>query len=125
MYPLAKSLATSFEVNEVDFSSVFNALLEDNNTDLLVAELNQQLIGYVFILHHSAFYANGVIGWVEELFVLEEYRGRHIGKRLMEEAENLSKERGAKLVALATRRAAEFYKALGYSESATYFKKNF
>jgi len=30
---------------------------------------------------------------------------------------------GAKLVALATRRAAEFYRALGYTESAVYFRK--
>lgn len=32
-------------------------------------------------------------------------------------------ERGSKLVALATRRASDFYKAVGYDESATYFKK--
>ncbi|MBU9675150.1 GNAT family N-acetyltransferase [Planococcus sp. CP5-4] len=125
LYPLAKSLATSFEVNSGDFSCVFNALLKDANTDLLVAEKEQEIIGYVFVLHHPAFYANGIISWVEELFVLEEYRGHGIGKSLMEEAEKKSKARGAKLMALATRRADKFYKAIGYSESATYFKKNF
>ena len=31
--------------------------------------------------------------------------------------------RGSRLVALATRRAARFYAALGYEESATYFRK--
>jgi hypothetical protein len=30
---------------------------------------------------------------------------------------------GCVLVALATRRAAPFYRALGYEESATYFRK--
>lgn len=125
VYPLAKSLATSFEVKEADFSSVFKSVVEDPNADLLVAEKDQKLIGYVFVLHHPAFYANGVISWVEELFVLEEYRGQSIGKHLMEEAEKQSKARGAKLMALATRRAEKFYKAIGYSESATYFKKNF
>ncbi|QHJ71316.1 GNAT family N-acetyltransferase [Planococcus halotolerans] len=125
VYPLAKSLATSFEVNEADFSSVFKSIVEDPNADMLVAEKDQQLIGYVFVLHHPAFYANGIISWVEELFVLEEYRGQSIGKHLMEEAEKQSKARGAKLIALATRRADQFYKAIGYSESATYFKKNF
>lgn len=125
VYPLAKSLATSFEVNERDFCSVFNSLVEAPNADLLVAEDKQRLIGYVFVLHHPAFYANGTISWVEELFVEEEYRGQNIGKRLMEEAEKRSKARGAKLMALATRRADQFYKAIGYSESATYFKKNF
>ena len=37
--------------------------------------------------------------------------------------EKWSAGRGAKLVALATRRAAEFYRAMGYEESATYFRK--
>ena len=32
-------------------------------------------------------------------------------------------EEVAKLVALATRRAAEFYRSVGYEESATYFRK--
>ena len=31
--------------------------------------------------------------------------------------------RGCQLVALATRRAAAFYRALGYQESAVYFRK--
>lgn len=30
---------------------------------------------------------------------------------------------GCALIALATRRAAPFYRALGYEESATYFRK--
>lgn len=32
-------------------------------------------------------------------------------------------DRGCRLVALATRRAAPFYRALGYQESAAYFRK--
>ncbi|BBH20130.1 hypothetical protein Back11_14750 [Paenibacillus baekrokdamisoli] len=46
-----------------------------------------------------------------------------IGKKLMELVEGRALERGSKLVALATRRASEFYKSIGYDESATYFKK--
>jgi len=34
-----------------------------------------------------------------------------------------AKARGAKMVALATRRASSFYLELGYEESATYFRK--
>ena len=125
LYVLATALATSFDVNEVDFSNVFKSLIDDENVDLIVAEKEQKLIGYVFVLHHPAFYANGIISWVEELFVLEEFRKKNIGKHLMAEVEKLSKERGSKLVALATRRADKFYKSIGYSESATYFKKTF
>jgi hypothetical protein len=41
----------------------------------------------------------------------------------MELIEGKALERGSKLVALATRRASDFYKAIGYEESASYFKK--
>ncbi|RCW40326.1 hypothetical protein DFP97_1363 [Paenibacillus prosopidis] len=37
--------------------------------------------------------------------------------------EEKAAERGSKLIALATRRAGDFYKAIGYDESAIYFKK--
>ena len=37
--------------------------------------------------------------------------------------EEWAASRGVKLVALATRRAAEFYRVLGYTDSAAYFRK--
>ncbi len=37
--------------------------------------------------------------------------------------ENWAQDGNCKIVALATRRAEDFYKALNYEESATYFKK--
>jgi predicted acetyltransferase len=122
---LAAKLATSFNLNSVDFANVFDSIINDKKIDLIVAEKEQELIGYVLVLHHPAFYANGVISWVEELFVLEQYRGNGLGRSIMSEVERLSKERGSKLVALATRRADKFYKSIGYDESATYFKKTF
>ena len=41
----------------------------------------------------------------------------------MEHFEDWSRRRGSELIALATRRAAPFYKGIGYKESATYFRK--
>jgi len=41
----------------------------------------------------------------------------------MQKIESISKEKGSKLIALATRRAANFYKKNGYEESAAYFRK--
>lgn len=122
LFALAANLATSFRLNRSDFSRTYLDVLK-GNADLLIAEKESRIIGYVLAFHHSTFYANGVVSWVEELFVLAEYRGMKIGKKLMELAEGKALERGSKLVALATRRASDFYKAIGYDESATYFKK--
>jgi hypothetical protein len=42
---------------------------------------------------------------------------------LMSAFEQWAAAQGCALIALATRRAAPFYRALGYEESATYFRK--
>jgi GNAT superfamily N-acetyltransferase len=116
-------LATSFELDKHDYSRTFRSILNDSNVDLIIAEIDSSIIGYVLAFHHPTFYANGIVSWVEEIFVLEEYRGNNIGKQLMEEIETRALERGSRLIALATRRASEFYNAIGYAESATYYKK--
>jgi GNAT superfamily N-acetyltransferase len=123
VFNLAESLATSYKLNRNDFSKVYAALLKNAFTDVIVAKIESRLVGYVLAFHHPTFYANGLVSWVEELFVLEEFRGKNIGKRLMEIIEEKCIQRDSKLVALATRRASGFYKAIGYEESAAYFKK--
>ncbi len=81
------------------------------------------MVGYVLGYSHFAFYANGRLGWVEELFVNEAFRRHNIGNSLMREFESWCRERQCQLVALATRRASQFYRSIGYDESATYFRK--
>ncbi|MFD0676040.1 MULTISPECIES: GNAT family N-acetyltransferase [unclassified Paenibacillus] len=123
MFVIANKLATSFVVNENDFKKIYSSLLEDGNVDIYVADIESKLIGYVLAFHHNTFYANGLVTWVEELYVEEEYRGIKIGKALMQLIENAGKKRNTKLIALATRRASNFYEAIGYEKSATYYKK--
>ncbi|XEC94323.1 GNAT family N-acetyltransferase [Paenibacillus tarimensis] len=123
VFKLAASLATSYKLNKGDFSRIYHDILSNPNADILIAEKDSNIIGYVLVFHHSTFYANGEVSWVEELFVLDEYRGMKIGKQLMELCERKAIERGSKMVALATRRAGDFYNAIGYEESAVYFKK--
>ena len=60
---------------------------------------------------------------MEEILVRPEYRGRGAGRALMSAFEQHAADQGCALVALATRRAAAFYRALGYQESASYFRK--
>lgn len=123
VFMLAKSLATSYNVNKKEFSEIYSDTRNNVNADILIAECNTEIIGYVLAFHHPAFYANGIISWVEEIFVTEPYRRMRVGQKLMEMVEKRAGERGSKLVALATRRAGDFYKSIGYAESAQYFKK--
>ncbi|KAA1026504.1 GNAT family N-acetyltransferase [Pseudonocardia sp. EV170527-09] len=67
--------------------------------------------------------ANGSVAAVEEIAVAQELRRQHIGAMLMTEFEHRSLDMGARVVSLATRRAADFYSSIGYDESAVYYRK--
>jgi ribosomal protein S18 acetylase RimI-like enzyme len=120
---LARDFATSFVVDSTAFSESFSTLLADPHACLLVAEQAGQVVGYLLGFEHLSFYANGPVAWVEEITVSTYHRRRGIGRLLMQGFEGWAATRGARLVALATRRAASFYQALGYEELASYFRK--
>src|SRR5207245_2493223 len=80
-------------------------------------------VGYLLGFEHLTFYANGRVGWVEEVLVRGDHRGQGAGRALMSAVEEWARGRDCALVALATRRAAPFYRALGYQDSATYLRK--
>lgn len=124
---LAQAFTVSFPVEPVAFRSTFTELLTRPDTRLLVAVPQDPLdvapLGYLLGFLHPTFYANGPVAWVEEIAVHESHRRSGIGAALMHEFEAWAVDHQARLVALATRRAAPFYRALGYEESATYFRK--
>jgi GNAT superfamily N-acetyltransferase len=123
VFGLASALATSFAPQRAAFNTSFASLLSDDSAHLLVVAIDGQVVGYCLGFDHFTFYANGRVSWVEEVMVQPDLRGQGIGHALMDAFEDWAKSRDSKLVALATRRAAPFYLALGYEESATYFRK--
>ena len=126
VWPLARVLATSSEPTREAFARLYRATVDDQNAMIfLTRDPDSTVTGYVHVLIHPAFHADGNIGWVEELFVAEDRRGTGCGRHLMAAAEHWARsEHHAAYVALATRRAADFYLAVGYDESAVYLKKD-
>jgi GNAT superfamily N-acetyltransferase len=120
---LAAALAMSFEFSAARFRENYPALLAADGACLLLAVSGQERVGYLLGFRHLTFYANGPVGWVEEIAVRDQDRGRGIGRVLMDAFERWAAAQGCALVALATRRAGPFYRALGYEESATYYRK--
>lgn len=53
----------------------------------------------------------------------EGHRRSGVSRELMGYAENWARESGAAYLALTSRRAGPFYLALGYEDSAVFFKK--
>jgi GNAT superfamily N-acetyltransferase len=121
--PLAGDMATSFVVEAEKFRTSFAELLERDDAIVLVAEEGDRIVGYLLGFDHLAFYANGRVSYVEEVAVHEDRRRDNIGKRLMRDFEAWARSRSSTLVTVATRRAAPFYGALGYEETATLFRK--
>jgi GNAT superfamily N-acetyltransferase len=120
---LSKDFATSFVIDEVSFRQCFMQLLATSEAYLGVAEQQQEIVGYLLAFDHDTFFANGRVAWIEEIMVRQDCRRQGIGRQLMSACEQWAALRGAKLIALATRRAAPFYDALGYEASATYFRR--
>jgi GNAT superfamily N-acetyltransferase len=124
VWPLARDFATSFEPQRGAFDATFESLLGQERTLLLIAELPPLgVVGYLLANSHRTFLANGPVAWVEEVMVDQRSRRAGVGRRLMHQAEEWAREVGAAYVALASRRAGEFYLTLGYDDSATFFKK--
>jgi GNAT superfamily N-acetyltransferase len=123
LFRLVEQFSTSFEPDKVQFQESMSHLLSDEAAFLRVALQDGKLIGYCLGFDHYTLYANGRVSWLEEIMVDETYRNQGIGKQLMDCFEEWTRLRKSQLIALATRRAATFYKGLGYQESAVYFRK--
>ena len=121
--PLVEEFVTSFAVDRDAFRTSFQKLIVDDSALVLVVETGGSLVGYCLGFVHGTFYANGPVAWLEEIMVQAEHRRSGLGGRLMEAFEAWAKQKGAILSALSTRRAARFYEAIGYEESATYYRR--
>jgi GNAT superfamily N-acetyltransferase len=124
VWPLTQQFATSYDPERSAFDSAYVSLLRRPDTLMAVVELpTAGIAGYVLASIHLTLFANGPVAWVEELMVSPDWRRGGMGASLMRAAEHWAAEQGAAYLALATRRAVDFYGAIGYSESASFFRK--
>jgi GNAT superfamily N-acetyltransferase len=124
LFALARDMATSFVPTWEGFLTGFHGLGARADVLVLVADgAESALDGYLLGFVHPTFYADGPVGWIEELTVRPEIRRHGVGRALVDTFEVWARSRGTRLVAVATRRAAAFYAAIGFEESAVYFRK--
>ena len=124
VWPLTRAFATSFRPERAAFDAAWAQLIDDPRTLVLVVETAERgIVGYLLGTSHLTFFANGPVVWVEELMVDENNRRSGVGRSLMEHAEEWARSIGAAYLALASRRAGPFYLALGYEDSAVFYKK--
>lgn len=106
------------------FQATFASLDDTAGNVLFLAESGgATVVGYILVSCHPSFVANAPVAWVEEVMVANSWRRTGVGKALMAAAEDWANRLGAAYVALASRRSAPFYLALGYEDTAAFFKK--
>jgi GNAT superfamily N-acetyltransferase len=123
LFKMRNLFATSFEIDYSNFSKAYENLIKNEEAFLVLIELYTLPIGYIVGFDHYTLFANGRVSWIEEIYITEEHRRKGYASKLVSEFENWGKSRNSRLIAMATRRANKFYLALGYEESALYFRK--
>ncbi len=123
IFSLVENFATSFTPEKDAFDHSLEQLLNDNSVLMNVAVTEKEIVGYCLAFDHYTLYANGRVTWVEEIMTRDDLRKQGVGRTLMAAVEAWAASRNSKLIGLATRRAAPFYSAIGYEDSATFFRK--
>ncbi len=105
-----------------EYYAAFDAINTDTNSHLMVAELNERIVGTLqltFITYLT--YCGGKRGLIEGVRTDQALRGHGIGKEMVEWAIEKSKAMGCHLVQLTTDKkrpdALRFYEKLGFIAS--------
>lgn len=120
---LAKQLSETVIISEDYITTNFKIFLDNEQHCLLVAVKGELVVGYASGYFHHAIYAGGLVAYVDEIVIDASSRSGKIGSLLMDRFEQVSLEKGCRLVSLATFDAKGFYEKLGYETKAGYFKK--
>ncbi|MET9081676.1 GNAT family N-acetyltransferase [Streptomyces sp. NPDC004237] len=126
VYRLLTGFVTSYRPGRAVFDDVtFPRIIEaasDGSAEFLVAEQDACVIGYLLALRVPTLFAGGAVLELLELTVAEPLRGRGTGTALIRAAQARAREAKDVEVTVPTRRAADFYRALGFRETAVHLK---
>lgn len=105
-----------------EIASIFSLIEEDDkHSTLLAYDDEDNLAGIITIAESISIYAGGLIGVINELYVLPPYRSEGLGKMLLDEAKDLGEARGWKRLEVTTP-GDEYERTLRFYEREGFFK---
>lgn len=116
------SLEEDFTVDEAKQQSGLAMMLDDcQNRCIMVAQLNEQVVGMCTAQLLVSTAEGGIVALVEDVVVDHDYRGRGIGRQLLLSIENWAIERGTKRLQLLADQnntpALMFYKSMDWKQT--------
>ena len=105
----------------------FEDILSEPKVMVIVAEVNDRVIGYLTINFNKSFLDAGDSAVIDELMVTEKERGKGVGRLLVEYAIEISKHSGCSEVGVSTEfgnmNAQKFYDKCGFKVLGLIFEK--
>ncbi|MFC8427154.1 GNAT family N-acetyltransferase [Streptomyces sp. NPDC057253] len=126
VFRLLRDFATSHTPEPGRFTAVtFPAVLAaaaDGRAEFLAAEEGGRVVGYAYAVRAPTLFAGGTVLELLELTVDAAHRGHDIGSGLVRAVLEAAERAADAQVCVPTRRAADFYRRLGFTETAAYLK---
>jgi len=108
-------------------SSVLRQSLKELDYELLVADADGKIIGFIDRWIISDFVHGGKLAYIQNLYVSPNYRRKGIGSRLLQETVKRAKDKGVIEIHVSTefdnKGAIEFYRKQGFPEEHLQFEK--
>jgi ribosomal protein S18 acetylase RimI-like enzyme len=107
---------------------VFERIFKKESSEIFVAEdENHTFLGYVLIGENINMITGASHGFIYDIFVKEEYRGKGVGTTLLEKAESYCREKGYPRVGLMVstdnQLALKLYTKMGFKAEQMFMKK--
>lgn len=114
-----------FEFSSENSDEAYKEIMSNKNYSLLAAKEGNKVIGSALVIYCKALVTSFLV--IEDVIVKSEFRGKGIGKKLMEAIDQIAKNNHcdyAILVSSANRKPAhKFYEHNGFTDSVVGFRK--
>lgn len=122
VFEMLGDFATNYIPERRAFDRWYPTIMARQAGEFLLADGDRGVVGYILAADIPTLFANGLVTELLELYVKPESRREGIGRRLVERAVRGAGQRGAVEVTVPTRRARDFYLAMGFESTAEYFR---
>lgn len=107
---------------------VFEHFLRKEGSKILIAEdENHDFLGYLFVGESTNEMTGQTSGFIYDIYVAKEHRGKGVGARLMKEAENYCKQKGyariSLMVSTHNEPAIQLYRKTGFKDEQIFMEK--